>query len=215
MEPTNPQKSDTLVILFFLFCAFIVFVVMTGAVVFGLKVNNISSLNANDLERIFDTTTSEEEQSKPKSTTSDIENKHINIDNINVEETSSIETRTSPTTTIIINRDTQTNTTTTPVKQTVQPTAPSCTRFVITQPSDLKSDKCYYTQDYYNIQTYYSRYNSAKSEKSWAESGTEITCDDKDFFGDACDDYKDTRDKANTNMEKYKSLILELIKKGK
>lgn len=103
-------------------------------------------------------------------------------------------------------------TTPTPNVQPQQPVRESCSYFKITTPTELASNGCYSPKQYYEISSYYAKYETALSQRRFAETGISITCEDKDFFGKACDDYKKTLAKAKDDISKYKALILEIIK---
>lgn len=94
-------------------------------------------------------------------------------------------------------------------------TESSCIVYTIKSPADVASTGCYSQDDYTKLTQYVSNYQSAKYQKEWAETGMDITCDDKEFFKDACSDYRKALDKSEADITKYKPLILELIKKGK
>lgn len=92
---------------------------------------------------------------------------------------------------------------------------PACITYTIKSPSDVASTGCYSQDDYNKLTQFVSNYQSAKYQKEWAETGIDITCDDKEFFKEACSEYRKALDKSEADITKYKSLILELIKKGK
>lgn len=99
-------------------------------------------------------------------------------------------------------------------QQTPTPTpAPVCYVYQING-GEFASSKCYYANDYNLLDSYIYSYNRAVSSKNGAEAGMEITCDGSDFFEDNCERHKEQKEQAEKDIEKYRILIVDIIKKG-
>lgn len=112
----------------------------------------------------------------------------------------------------------QTTTVKPPTQQPVQ--APSnCIRKNIRE-GEFASNKCYAQQDYEDLEYYLGRYNSAVFDLRSAENGMKITCNCRNdqecaFFKDSCEEDKQQKGQAESDIEKYKGIVHGIIAKGK
>ena len=80
---------------------------------------------------------------------------------------------------------------------------------------ELKSDRCYSEDDYYDIQRLYSDYKFEVGTIDFIESRIEITCDGSDFFKSSCEDAKKDLSDQKKLIEDLKSKIRKIISRGK
>lgn len=89
-----------------------------------------------------------------------------------------------------------------------------CLNFKI-ESGELKSDRCYSEDDYYDIQRLYSDYKFEVGTIDFIESRIEITCDGSDFFKSSCEDAKKDLSDQKKLIEDLKSKIRKIISRGK
>ena len=95
---------------------------------------------------------------------------------------------------------------------------------VITQPKaycidykidsgEFASSRCYSEDDYYKLLDYLANYSQAKAMVTAEKESIDFTCGGwSDIFKKACEESKVSKKKYESNVEKYRSLILNLIK---
>lgn len=103
----------------------------------------------------------------------------------------------------------------------VKPAQPvsNCIRKNIRE-GEFASNKCYSPQDFEDLEYYLARYGGAKFDLSAAEGSMRITCNCRvqqecDFFKDSCERDKAQKSQAESDIAKYRSIILGIIAKGK
>ncbi|MBU1000398.1 hypothetical protein KKE78_03325 [Patescibacteria group bacterium] len=107
---------------------------------------------------------------------------------------------------------------TVPPQQT-KPVVASCIRKNIRE-GEFASNKCYSQQDFEDLQYYLQRYNSAVFDLQAANGSMRITCNCRvqqecDFFKQSCEDDKNKKTQAESDIEKYKGIIQGIIARGK
>lgn len=93
-------------------------------------------------------------------------------------------------------------------------TGSDCVQFKIYE-GQFASDKCYTNQDATDLKYNLQRYNSAVTEQNIAARGSQITCNGTEFFRVQCEEDKQQYDQALKDQEKYKTIINEIIARGK
>lgn len=97
--------------------------------------------------------------------------------------------------------------------------AASCVRLNIRE-GEFASNKCYSRADYDNLYYYLQKYNSAKFELQIAQGTIGITCNCRnprecDFFKESCSSAQKQKTQAESDINKYRSLIQTIIARGK
>lgn len=78
---------------------------------------------------------------------------------------------------------------------------------------EFASNNCYSEDDYYKLLGYLANYNNAKAMVKAEKDSMDFTCDGwSDIFKKACEESKASKKKYESNVEKYRSLILNLIR---
>jgi hypothetical protein len=191
---------------------FLVLFIFSFSFLFFLKTKNIKVTRSSSINTFSSLITAVDKlfNSTEETQTTQLPSRPASLENVPTSVPSTNETTTTIKNNVNLNQNVTTPTP--PAKPVIKPTPkPACTTYTITSPSKLKSSKCYAYQDYVNIQSYYQKYLQNSSEADFAKSGIDITCDNEEFFGDSCKDYKNQLQSAQNDMKKYESLILEII----
>lgn len=100
------------------------------------------------------------------------------------------------------------------VKQQTQPAVANCIRKNIRE-GEFASNKCYSGQDYEDLQYYLGRYNSSVFEKDSQEAFIKVTCPGmSEMFQKSCEEHKQKKSQAETDINKYRSMVQGIIAKG-
>lgn len=95
-----------------------------------------------------------------------------------------------------------------------EPQNEKCIRYKIDS-GDLKSDKCYTENDYYDIMDYYSDYKFLQTTIEFTKDRIENVCDGSDFFKNSCEDAKKDLSSEQRELSELKDKIKKIISRGK
>jgi hypothetical protein len=95
----------------------------------------------------------------------------------------------------------------------------SCIRKNIRE-GEFASNKCYSRQDYEDLEYYLQKFNSSVFNLDAAEGTIRITCNCRvpqecEFFKQSCDEAKQKKSQAETDINRYRGIIQGIIAKGK
>jgi len=78
---------------------------------------------------------------------------------------------------------------------------------------EFASKDCYSEDDYYKLLDYLAKFSNAKAMVTAEKTSIDFTCDGwSDIFKKVCNESKTAKKKYEADVEKYRSLILSLIK---
>ena len=87
-----------------------------------------------------------------------------------------------------------------------------CINYIIDS-GEFESSKCYQTDDYNKLLDYLMKYANAKAMVKAEDGSIDFTCDGwSDIFKEACEESKESKKKYEAEVEKYRSLILNLVR---
>lgn len=102
--------------------------------------------------------------------------------------------------------------------QKTQPVAQNCIRKNIRE-GEFASNKCYSQQDLEDLNYYLQRFDGAVFNKTSAEGTIGITCNCRvqqecDFFKNSCDEAKQKKSQAESDINKYRGIVQGIIARG-